>query len=95
MASWILSGSRRGTAESKALLTDSALVMMYDMKSKEEGDEDEELRLSSLVTTEEATIEEDDETKRFERSEMGLLRVMKEEEEDLDLGLVKIEEEER
>lgn len=53
------------------------------MKSKEDGSD-----LVSFVTTdEETTPEEDDaETVRFERRKMGLLRVIRdEEEEDLDL----------
>jgi len=60
---------------------------MYDMKSKEDGSDWR--RLSSFVTTEEETIEEDDETVRFDRKEMGLVRVIGQ---DLDLDLVRIED---
>lgn len=62
------------------------------MKSKEDGSD--LWRLSSFVTTEEEVSIEEDETVRFERREMGLVRVMgeEEEEEDLDLDLVKIEQ---
>jgi hypothetical protein len=57
------------------------------MKSKEDGSDWR--RLSSFVTTEEETIEEDDETVRFDRKEMGLVRVIGQ---DLDLDLVRIED---